>query len=265
MAAGPSQPSPLALPPTPPTATLAPHSSPSAALPVESQPALQGSRFLSEWHHHAHIHAQWHDGCAGRNSATRACGQHAHDFARHHANHPPAHAQRPWQPPRDATDTEPCPALSAGTAGPNGYNTARPVNGVGAWAQHASAHTNGRTMQASYAQPPALQHGPGMNAYAQGYGHAGSGTHSANSSRTSSQRGGGRAARDDAVSVGSMSSTASSRSASFSGVSASASTAHAPAKDASHSSAATKAHPSLPSRPAWIASAKTPDSTHRAT
>ncbi|GAC74184.1 hypothetical protein PANT_10d00054 [Moesziomyces antarcticus T-34] len=266
MAAGPSQPSPLALP------AHTAHGYFGAAQPLhpqhsQSNPNLR-SRAPAFYPNGTITPTYTHNGMTAAPDATAPHGlaaNHAHDFARHHANHPPPHAQRSWQPPRDATDTEPYPALSGGAAGPNGYNTARQVNGVGAWAQHASAHTNGRNMQASYAQPPALQHGPGMNAYAQGYGHAGSGTHSANSSRTSSQRGGGRAARDDAVSVGSISSTASSRSASFSGVSASASTAHAPAKDASHSSAATKAHPSLPSRPAWIASAKTPDSTHRAT
>ncbi len=266
VAAGPSQPSPLALP------THAGHGyfgSPQPLHPQQSQsnPNLR-SRAPAFYPNGAITPTYTPTGMMAAPDATAPHGlaaNYVHDYARHYANHPPAHAQRSWQPPRDASETEAFPALSGGAAGPNGYNTARPVNGVGAWAQHASAHTNGRTMQASYAQPPALQYAPGMNACAQGYGHAGSGTHSANSSRTSSQRGGGRAARDDAVSVGSMSSAASSRSASFSGASASASTAHPPAKDANPANAAPKAHPSLPSRPAWIASAKTPDSTHRTT
>lgn len=157
------------------------------------------------------------------------------------------------------------------------------MNGVNAWAQQTSNYAQGMAgqrlpqqsqpavfyPQQQYQLPhPALT--PHYTQQPQGYGFApNAGSRSANSSRASSQRNayqGGRAgsgARDDAVSVSSISSAASSRSASFSGSVAGSTTqpsangngggnSKAGSTSGAQTSAPALSHPSLPARPAWL-------------
>ncbi|SNX85219.1 uncharacterized protein MEPE_03928 [Melanopsichium pennsylvanicum] len=171
----------------------------------------------------------------------------------------------------------------------------QPFNGVGAWAQQTSDYVQNTAMprhprqqqqqQQQHQQVSAYlphqqvhhQFQQGVGPYNMGYAsltpqytplgsgqpfmhtnHAG--PRSATSSRASSQRGSGamhnsRGARDDAVSVSSISSTTSSRSASLSGVSAAGSTTQTANANSKGSGAGpTLPHPSLPARPTWLSS-----------
>ncbi|KAF6767081.1 Single-stranded nucleic acid binding R3H [Kalmanozyma brasiliensis GHG001] len=143
------------------------------------------------------------------------------------------------------------------------------MHGVNAWAQHQS--------QQQYQQPLFMlnqqqqipqgfnPYAPTAPAFSPQYTQLGQqpfapSARSANSSRASSQRGGGTrsnsrgGARDDAMSVSSISSTTSSRSASFSGVSGSGSVSTSqPANGGGGGKKkAPVSHPSLPARPAWL-------------
>ncbi|SPO28122.1 uncharacterized protein UTRI_04513_B [Ustilago trichophora] len=156
------------------------------------------------------------------------------------------------------------------------------MNGVGAWAQQTSACVYSNAPQRHQQQPQHYSHypppqqqqqqyQPGIQPYQMGHpslaphytqlgqGQPFVGPRSATSSRASSQRGGNgmnnhRGARDDAMSVASISSASSSRSASFSGVSAAGSTSQVgnASNKAANGPIPALSHPSLPARPAWL-------------
>ncbi|KIS68199.1 uncharacterized protein UMAG_03778 [Mycosarcoma maydis] len=216
------------------------------------------------------------------------------------ATAPNAPAQRPAQPYTLARNAQTISSGAIPNRPQNPVTHEHYVNGIGAWAQQTS-NLNNASLRGPQQQQHQVglpyqhqlqmqqQYQPALNAYSMGqssfsphYVQSGQQVNaytpssyagSRNSSRASSRRGAhnnsqaGGGTRDDAVSVSSISSNASSRSASFSGVSGTGSSANPTlaanggggssvssisASKPTSGSLAGLAHPSLPARPAWL-------------